>query len=146
MIREIVSSDVDFARGMMDSGHPDAELLAHLASRGLDPTKAAQLVDDLRRGRQPNARLPFELRPAGPSTTGSPDPLRGEAQPAHHPHRKRSGSRKHKLSAIPWWFLLLVGIALFALGYVLVQTGNGLATEGVNKDKHEIPPAPTVQP
>jgi hypothetical protein len=67
MIHEIVSSDVEFARGMMDSGHPDTELLAYLATRGLDPAKAAQLVDDLRHGREPSAQLPYELRPASPN-------------------------------------------------------------------------------
>jgi hypothetical protein len=146
MIHEIVSSDVEFARGMMDSGHPDTELLAYLATRGLDPAKAAQLVDDLRHGRESSAQLPYELRPASPSAIGSRETPRGAAQPAPHPHRKRSGSRKHTLSAIPWWFVILVGCALLALGYVLVQTGDGLATEGVNKDKHELPPAPTIQP
>ena len=59
MIHEIVSSDVDFARGMMGSGHPDAEILAYLASRGLDPAKAAQLVVDLRHGRKPDTQLPL---------------------------------------------------------------------------------------
>jgi hypothetical protein len=142
MIHELVSSDVDFARGMMDSGHPDAEILGYLASRGLDPAKAAQLVDDLRHGRKPDAQLPFELRPAGHRAVGGGETARKEPQPGQSFHRQRPRSGKHNRSAIPWWFVLLVVIALLALGYVLLETGANVSVE----DKHELPPAPGKQP
>jgi hypothetical protein len=142
MIHEILSSDVDFARGMMESGHPDAEILGYLASRGLEPAKATQLVDDLRHGRKPNAQLPFELRPVGQNAVGGRGTAKGEAHPGHHPHLKRSGSRKSTLSAIPWWFVLLIGIAVLALGYILLESGNNLSMDAINQNKHELPPAP----
>jgi hypothetical protein len=142
MIHEIVSSDVDFARGLMDSGHSDTEILANLASRGVEPAKAAQLVEDLRHGRKPSAQLPSEFRPPGSSAVGDRRTARGEATQARHSHRRRSGSGKHQRSAIPWWFVILAGIALLALGYVLLETGTHLATEGVNQDKHEVPSVP----
>lgn len=138
MIHEILSSDVDFARGLIDSGHSDPEILASLASRGLDPAPAAQLLDDLRHGRKPSANLPFDFRPASPGAVGKREPAREEAHRAPPAHRHRSHRRKHKRSAISWWFIILIGIALFALGYVLVQTGKGLSVD----DRHEIPPAP----
>jgi hypothetical protein len=146
MIHEIVSSDVDFARGMMDSGRSDTEILAYLASRGLEPAKAAELMDDLRHGRTPSAKLPFELRPPGHRAVGGRGTARGEAHPAQHAYRNLSGSWKRKLSAIPWWFVVLVGIALFALGYVLLEAGSRLSREGIDKDKHELPPAADKQP
>ena len=126
----------------MDSGHSDTEILASLASRGLEPAKAAQLVDDLRHGRKPSAHLPFEFRPAGHSAVGKREAARGEAHHAPPAYRQRSGSGKRKRSAIPWWFVILIGIALLALGYVLLETGANISTD----DKHELPPAPGKQP
>jgi hypothetical protein len=142
MIHEIVSSDVDFVRGMMDSGHPDAEILAYLASRSLEPAKAAQLVDDLRHGRKPSVQMPFEIRPDGHSAVEGRKTARTEPYQAPQSHQHSSRSGKHKRSSIPWWFIIIVGIALVALGYVLLETGSNLSTEGINKDKHEIPPPP----
>ena len=142
MIHEIVSSDVELARGMMDSGRSDIEILAYLASRSVEPAKAAQLVDDLRHGRKPSAQLPFELRPAAPSAVGGPRTAGEEAQSAKHAHRKRSGSGKHKRSAIPWWFVILLGITALALGYLLLGPGSSAPTDAINNEKHEIPPAP----
>jgi hypothetical protein len=141
MIREIVSSDVDLARGMMDSGHSDPEILAYLASRGLEPARAAQLVDDLRHGRTPSAQLPFALRPPGDRAGGGRGTATGEAHHAPHSHRKRSRTSKYKLSAIPWWFVILASTALLALGYLLLQVGTHLSTDGIDKSKHELPPA-----
>ena len=142
MIHEILSSDIDFARGMMDSGHPDTEILGYLASRGLEPAKAAQMVDDLRHGRKPNVRLPAEFLPAGHSAAGRKVTANKEATPVAPAHQKRSGSRKHKRSAIPWWFILLAVIALLALGYVLLESGGNLSTDAINQNKHELPPVP----
>ena len=142
MIHEIVSSDVDFARGMMDSGHPDAEILAYLASRGLEPAKAAQLVDDLRHGRTPSAQLPFELRPAGHSATEGRGTAKAEPYQAQPSYRKRSGSGKHKRSGIPWWFIILFLIAVLALGYVFLEAGSSVS---MDVEKHELPP-PLKQP
>ena len=146
MIHEIVSSDVDFASGMLNSGHSDPEIFAYLASRGLDSAKASQLVEDLRHGRKPNPQLPFELRPAGHSAVGGRGTARTEPYQAQHSHRRRSGSRRHKGSAIEWWFLVLVAIASLALGYVLLKTGNQASTDAVNNAKHELPPAPGKRP
>src|ERR1035438_8941236 len=122
MIHEIVSSDIEFAQGMMDSGHADAEILAYLASRSLDPAKAAQLVDDLRHGRKPSAQLPFELHPEAPrGIEGRATPSDDTHEP-HRSHRRHSGSGRHHSAGIPWWFILLVTIALVALGYVLMRS------------------------
>jgi hypothetical protein len=142
MIHEIVSSDVELARGMMDSGRSDTEILAYLASRSVEPAKAAQLVDDLRHGRQPSTQLPFEFRPAAHHAVAGRRTATAEAQPAQPSHRKRSGSGKHKRSAIPWWFVVLVAITLLALGYLLLGPGSSAPADAINNEKHEIPPPP----
>ena len=141
MIHEILSSDVDFAKGLIDSGHSDPEILASLASRGLDPAQAAQLLDDLRHDRKPSANLPFDFRPANPGAVRTRDVAREESHRAPPARRHRSRRGKHKRSGIPWWFIVLVCVAVFALGYVLVQTGRGISVD----TKHEIPPPPGKQ-
>jgi hypothetical protein len=144
MIQDILSSDVEFARGMMSASHPDAEILAHLASRGIQPAQAAQLVDDLRHGRQPNTLLPFPLRP-GRSRRGAGDRPKAaptKAPPEYHPHSKRSRRGKHQRSSIPWWFLILILIFLGALTYAFWEGGTHATREAINEDKHELPPAP----
>lgn len=130
----------------MNSGHPNTEILAYLALRGLEPAKAAQLVDDLRHGRTPSAELPLELRPAGHSAVKGRATARGEAHQAQHSHRNGTGSVKHKRSAIPWWFVILVLVFLWALAYAWLEAGNHFSREAIDKDKHELPPGPGKQP
>ena len=145
MIHEILISDVELARGMIESGHSDPEILACLTSRSLDPAKAAQLVGDLRHGRKPNAQRPFDLRQTVHTTDEGRSTERSQAHqppPAEHSHRKRSRSGKHKRASIPWWFVLLACIALGALGYVLFEAGKQASAEGINAEKHQIEPAP----
>ena len=142
MIHDIVSSDVDFARGMIDSSHSDAEILAYLASRGIEPAKAAHLVDDLRHGRHPSAQLPFVPPPGGHRAVGGPGFARAEAHHEHHAHRHHSHSGKHRRSVIPWWFVMLALIFLGALVYALLEAGTHVSKQGIDQDKHEIPPPP----
>jgi len=61
MTHDILPSDVECAKAMLDSSHSDAEILAFLATRGIEPAKAGGLVDDLRHGRHPSVQLPFGL-------------------------------------------------------------------------------------
>ena len=140
MIHEILTSDITFAQGMMNSGHPDAEILAYLASRSLDPAKAALVVDDLRHGRKPKAQLPSDILSVGHNAAGGPATANRNAPPAQHSHHKRSGSRKPRGSGIPWWFVILFLIAAIAFGYVFMEAGSSLSTDGANTEKHELPP------
>jgi hypothetical protein len=142
MIHEIVSSDVDLAMEMMASGQTDTEILASLASRGLDPAQAAGLMDDLHQGRKPKVKLPFELRPASQRAVNGQGTARENEPSERHPHRSHSGSGMHKRSTTPWWFIILLGITLVALGYILMEGGTQASREGINEEKHAIPPAP----
>ena len=142
MIHEILPSDVELARGMLDSSHSDAEILAYLASRGIEPSKAAELVDDLRHGRTPTTQFPYGPGAAARRATVEPRAADRQAHqtpdsPPRHSHR-----RKHKRSAIPWWFVLLVLIFIFALGYILFEAGREVTSKGIQQDRHELPPAP----
>jgi hypothetical protein len=135
MIHEILPSDVEFARGMLDSARSDAEILSFLASRGIEPAKAAELLDDLRHGRTPDVPVAFMLGQRHEPADAVRSPL-----PAAQPHRAHG--RKHRHRSFPWWFVLLLGIFLLALGYAFFEAGSGVVGERLDQDKHEIPPPP----
>ncbi|HNW06992.1 MAG: hypothetical protein KA117_04410 [Verrucomicrobia bacterium] len=121
MIRDILQSDVAFARRLLNENPAEAEIVQALIRRGLDPDKAAQLVSDLRDGRpvsyDANASLEFTPRrrsrsrsnaagtangPSGSSTESAPR-RKPSAPPAARPGRRR----------FPWkLFIALLALAL----------------------------------
>ena len=125
MIRDILQSDVAFARRLLNENPAEAEIVQALIRRGLDPDKAAQLVSDLRDGRpvsyDANAALEFTPRrrsrsrsnaagtangPSGSSTESAPR-RKPSAPPAARPGRRR----------FPWkLFIALLALALLATG------------------------------
>lgn len=55
MIHEILQSDVEVARRLISSGHPDPEIVVALTARGIEPAKADM-----------NCRLRLANRPSLP--------------------------------------------------------------------------------
>ena len=143
MIHEILSSDVEFAKGMLNSSHSDAEILVYLTSRGIEPAKAADLLDDLRHGREPSARLAYVPGVGRSPATGQPRPGGADAPPTSETPRKHSHrGRMHQRQGVPWWFILLALIFIVALGYAFFEMGSAASNESVSKVKHELPPPP----
>jgi len=139
MIREILSSDVEFAQGMLEASHSDAEILASLAARGLEPAKAAGLLDDLRHGRKPRAQLAFVPGPVIPRAAKGLEPAGASAIRSPEPSRKRLHRKKHRRKGIPWGFILVALIFIGALGYTLIQLQAYLSRESADKIRHELP-------
>jgi hypothetical protein len=145
MIHEILSSDVEFARGMLNAHHSDAEVLTSLSARGVEAAKAAQLLDDLRHGREPSIHVPFALastaRPGArePATTAKDAPPAAASPPPH------SSYRPHRRSGVSWWFVVLLGLFLWALWYAWFKSGGDTSQDAINFDKHRIPDAPTKE-
>ena len=52
MTRDVLGSDVDYARRLIDADCTDSSIVAALVWRGVDSAKAAQLVETLRCGRR----------------------------------------------------------------------------------------------
>jgi hypothetical protein len=129
MIREILSSDVEAARRLLEGCHSDAEILAYLQSRSIEPAKAAELLADLRQGRPVKVEL---LPPLG--TGGGPETIHGAHHHHHHHHHK------HGRQDIPWWFVLLGAIFLGALGYCLLEWRDTIVTEKLDMDRHAVAP------
>ena len=143
MIREILSSDVEFAQGMLSSSHSDAEILAYLTSRGIEPGKAADLLDDLRHGRKPTTQLAFLPRVGRSSAAGGSRPAVADAPPTSETPRRHSHRRRtHRRQGVPWWFIILAAIFILALGYAFFEMGADDSSESVSAVKHELPPPP----
>jgi hypothetical protein len=62
MTSEIVQSDIDLTRRMIESMRPDREIITILGKRGIDTDRAALLIDDLRYGRKVVPHLPLGYR------------------------------------------------------------------------------------
>ena len=141
MIHEILPSDVEFAREMLHGSHSDAEILTALASRGIEPARATELVEDLRHGRKPSFQVQFgpgssaHRAKRGPGTA-TEDPRQAAGSPKPH-----SRHRRHKRSGGAWWFVLLAVIFVWALWYAWFKSGP--SQELIDFDKHRIPDAPT---
>ena len=50
MTHDILHSDITLATRLMGDHRPDQEIILALVQRGVDPAKAAKLLDDLRSG------------------------------------------------------------------------------------------------
>jgi hypothetical protein len=142
MIHEILPSDVEFARGLINSSHSDAEILAYLASRGIETAQAAKLVDDLRHGRQPSVQVPFVPFPGGHGTSGRAKVARAHSHHEYHAPQRHSRSGKHRTAGLPWWFVLLLLIFVGALIYLFLGTEPDASKAAIDHGRHEIPSPP----
>ena len=140
MSHETSASDIEFAQGMLNAGCSDAEVLASLTSRGIEPAKAAELLDEVRHDRTP-------------SRDGTEAPGRSGS---HHRHRRRRVSshahgrlespskhsyrgRKYKGPSGLWWFVPVALIFIIALVYAFVEVGADRSSQPAGRDQHRLP-------
>jgi len=142
MIREILPSDVEFTKGMVNSSRSDAEILTCLAARGLDPDKAAHLLDDLRHGREPEAHAQLALGSTARRTTRKPETPSPDAPPAATSAPPHSRHKRHQRAFGTWWFVIVVIIFLWAVWYAFIKSGADASKDVIDLDKHAIPAAP----
>lgn len=139
MIRELLSTDVEFAKGLLARSHSDKEILDSLAARSIEPAAAAKLVDDLRHGREPN----FHVQPPLPSNVqrNTPKPKAVlETTPTLRPPARH---RRPRPRGGAWWVVLLAIVFLWALWYAWFRAGADASRDLIDLEKHRIPDAPT---
>ena len=59
MTHDILQSDIILATRLRGDQRPDEEIIQALVHRGVDPARAAKLLDDLHNGRKPEAQPPL---------------------------------------------------------------------------------------
>ena len=126
MVRDVLHSDVEFGRRLVEENQADAQIIEALCRRGIDRSKAARLVEDLRQKRRPEVEAA-----AAPELVAA----------AHLPAGIEADTRKRRgpSIAIPWWFLLLVAIFAGAVAYFFLQDGNVIEHGPSDADRHEVP-------
>lgn len=141
MTHDILPSDVECAKAMLESSHSDAEILAFLATRGIEPTKAGGLVDDLRHGRHPVAQLPFGPGRSSPGATARAPVAAGDAPPQSRSPKRRP-HRRHRRSRELWWFAVVAIIFLLALGYALFEGWTAATRISIQEGTQDKPSVP----
>ncbi len=156
MTSDILQSDIELATRLRGDQRPDDEIISALTHRGVDPAKAAQLLDDLRNGKNVTGQsaLAPELGLRRRSRTVSAAPASGERPPSRSPaakHRSPSAPpaprerARSKLS--PGLLLALAAVALVLVGFVLFPrsqsgkiTAEGPGPAGVTSKPTRTPP------
>ena len=131
MTHDILQTDIDLATRLRDDQRPDEEILLALAHRGVDPAKAAQLVDNLRNGRAPVTPpiLPPEFarsrrsrsRSVARETVQSPPTPDPQAAPERERRARPASQGRKKFVAVWWAAVALVGLTIAVVAVVLLR-------------------------
>jgi len=127
MTNDILQSDIDLARRLLDAGRPADEIVAALGYRGINANRAARLVADLQAGKtvEPDKPIAINL----PSRTIE-ETLPSEQQhsrksaPAELPGERpqRSWARQKKSNSFPWFTMIaLAAAAVCVVSFVLLN-------------------------
>lgn len=107
MTAKILQSDIDLVAQRLRENQAPADVVALLVLRGIEPARAAQLVEDLRSGKS----VEPECVPALEEAAAPPPPVR--PVPKERPRRQRpSGPPPRPGSTAARWVLIIAIIAL----------------------------------
>lgn len=129
MTRDILQSDVQFAIRLTNENLAEAEVIQALVRRGIDPAKAAELVNDLRAGKPVScdsaAALEFTPRRRSRSRSSSSGtqekPSLSSAETTSRRERPAPSAARRRKSPLFWkLFAVLVVLALLVVGLVVM--------------------------
>jgi hypothetical protein len=124
MIQESLSSAIEYAQGMLRSNHSDAEILAGLTARGLEPAQAAELLEDLRHDQTSRHQEAEGHGGHASSHHGRRRRVRSHRHHSHESHHRPSyHGRKYKTRRTPWYFIPLAIIFVVAFVYAMIEIG-----------------------
>lgn len=145
MINDILQTDINLAKRLKSEQHTDQEIIKALVQRGVDPVKAAQLVDDLNNGR------PLSAQPAAPPEFTAERRSRSKARPPEsesegfapkngtessrepRPQHKGRGGKKAPLMRYLLMAIIVMAIILAAVIYVRNGRERGASEEQSSK-------------
>ena len=123
MIHDILQSDIELAKRLLEAGRPDGEVVTVLSKRKLGVDEASRLVADLRQGKRvsPSSSLAAALKTAPPSMAAA-EPVKarvpGAGSPARRSARPRSshshGHNRKRLNL--GWVVIVVLLCVGAVG------------------------------
>src|SRR5580765_5907754 len=127
MTNDILQSDIDLARRLLEGGRPPEDIVVALGYRGINGKRAAQLIADLQSGKT--------VEPDRPITISLPSKQVEETDPLEHEDSSRSAAteltrerpreprgKRQKTGAFPWFTVIGLTAAAVCLGvFVLLS-------------------------
>lgn len=126
MTNDILQSDIDLARNLLDGNRPSDEIIAALGYRGIEGNRAAQLVADLQAGKKVEPDRPISIH-LPPRTSEDPAPTAVEpranaTQAVSTGERRDSRSTQRKANTFPWFTIIaLVSAAVCVAIFVFLS-------------------------
>ncbi len=142
MTDDILQSDIELARGLIQARQDDKQIIEALTHRGIDSGKAAQLINDLRQGRKVTPRPMFvaETEPA-PAPSRSSLPVNREPRPSSRSRQPTHSTHVRRGPGVLVWFL--AGILLCTGAYFGARAlSNHGRKDGDTAADRNRPPAP----
>jgi hypothetical protein len=138
MTNDILQSDIDLARRLLDASRPSEEIVAALAYRGIDGSRATQLIADLQAGKtvEPDRPIAINLPPRTIEETApaAQKPTRKSAQAESTDERQETGSRRRKANAFPWFTIIaLASAAICVVVFVLLSRKSHSVDQGLSQ-------------
>jgi hypothetical protein len=132
MTHDVLQSDIDLARKLIKEERQETEIIAALGLRGLEPTTATRLLDDLRNGRVADQPIQLVRRssrkiPVLPGEFNKRKPRRPSKPPTRWSQKGRS---------VGFW-VVVVCIVLSVLGagaFVFYELSHTLKSESTYSD------------
>jgi hypothetical protein len=161
MTNDILRTDIELATRLLEEKRPDDQIITALTFRGIDPARAAQVVDDLRNGREVKTQtvlstgsgLRRRSRTSDASREASQAQSSRSSKAESPPKTPRHGAaHHHKKPGISWVVpaLVVVLVAVVA-GMVMVQRHRAAANsaslvlelqpDGLRIGGHHVTPA-----
>jgi hypothetical protein len=126
MTNDILQSDIDLARRLLDAGRPADEIVAALGYRGINANRAARLVADLQAGKTVEPDKPIAINLPSRTieeTAPSGQQLSRRSTQADLPERpQNSRSMQRKAHSFPWFTMIaLAAAAVCVVSFVLLN-------------------------
>jgi hypothetical protein len=129
MTNDILQSDIDLARKLLDANRPADEIVVALGYRGINGNRAAQLVADLQAGKAVEPDRPIYVNLPSPSQQPSrkitPPELAAEPPQA-------SWGRQKKSNAFPWFTIIALAAAAVCVVAFVLLTRKSRTNDSVN--------------
>jgi hypothetical protein len=134
MTRDILQSDIELARKLLEDACPDNQIIETLLRRGIPEAQASHLVEDLRHGKLVMAKPPSVKPPA--LVLPNPALERGGSfrrRRSHQPHRSRPTRRAERNVILALALVCLLVIAAVVLWYRPHRTASPATGSAVSK-------------
>jgi hypothetical protein len=154
MTNDILQTDIDLARRLLDASRPADEIVAALVYRGINPNRAAQLVADLQAGKvvEPDKPITINLPSTALYETSRPEQQQNpKAVSTELAQEASQRSRSRPRKSMPWFTLLALAAATVSVAaFVLLNrkshsTGSADSSQAQAADEATIDSAGSNQ-